>query len=262
VVNLTLLLLIVMGGLGFIVIFELGHQRSFQWEKMSLHSRLVLIITALLILGGTLLFFILEYQNTIKNLPWGSKILVSLFQSITTRTAGFNTVDIGLLSNPTLFVIIILMAIGASPGSCGGGIKTTTFAIIVSFIVSRFRNRENVNLFFRRVPSHIVSKAISISFFTLVLIILGTTLLLISELAEVSHQESRGMFLELLFEVTSAFGTVGLSTGSTPNLTPLGRLIIVFLMFVGRLGPLTIALAIGRKDKLHYKYAEENVLVG
>lgn len=262
VINLTLLLLIIMGGLGFIVIFELRHQHSFQLKKISLHSRLVLTITALLILGGTVLFFVLEYQNTIKNLPWGSKILVSLFQSITTRTAGFNSIDISLLSNPTLFVFILLMIIGASPGSCGGGIKTTTFAIIVSFITSRFRNRENVNLFFRKVPSHIVSKAVSISFFTLVLIILGTSLLLISELAEVSHQESRGMFLELLFEVTSAFGTVGLSTGSTANLTPLGRVIIVFLMFVGRLGPLTIALAIGRKDKLHYKYAEENVLVG
>lgn len=262
VINLSLFLLIIMGGLGFIVIFELWHQRSFKWEKISLHSRLVLTVTTLLILGGSLLFFLLEYQNTIKHLPWGSKILVSFFQSITPRTAGFNTIDISLLSNPTLFVLIILMIIGASPGSCGGGIKTTTFAIIVSFITSRFRNRENVNLFFRGVPSHIVSKAISILFFTLVLIILGTTLLLISELAEVSHQESRGMFLDLLFEVTSAFGTVGLSTGSTANLTPLGRVIIVLLMFVGRLGPLTIALAIGKKDKIHYKYAEENVLVG
>ena len=118
VVNLTLLLLIIMGGLGFLVIFELSHQRSFQWEKISLHSRLVLTITALLILGGTVLFFVLEYANTIKDLPWGSKILVSLFQSITTRTAGFNTIDIRLLSNPTLFVFIVLMIIGASPGSC------------------------------------------------------------------------------------------------------------------------------------------------
>ena len=158
--------------------------------------------------------------------------------------------------------MVILMIIGASPGSCGGGIKTTTFAINLAIIKARFHNQRDVNIFYRRMPSHIVSKTISITFFTLFLIILGTMFLLFTELAEVSHQASRGMFLELLFEVVSAFATVGLSTGVTSHLSPIGRIVIVLLMFIGRLGPLTVALAVGSKEKIHYKQAEENVLVG
>ncbi len=262
VVNFTLFALIILGGLGFIVIFELHRHRPLKFNKLSLHSRLVLLMTGILIIGGTVLFFVLEFDNSLKPLSWDAKILTAIFQSITTRTAGFNSLDISTLTNPTLFVMIVLMIIGASPGSCGGGIKTTTFAINLAFIKSRFHNLSDVNIFYRRMPSHIVSKTISITFFTLFLIILGTMFLLFTELAEVSHQASRGMFLELLFEVVSAFATVGLSTGVTSHLSPIGRIVIILLMFIGRLGPLTVAVAVGSKEKIHYKQAEENVLVG
>lgn len=261
-VNVVIMALITLGGLGFIVIFEIQHRRFRNFGSLSLHSRLVLVTSALLVLGGALIIFLLEFGNTLHPLPWHTRILSSLFQSVTTRTAGFNTLDLGSLSNATLFVMIVLMIIGASPGSCGGGIKTSTFAVIVAMITARFRDRESVNIHFRRIPYSTVSKAISITIFSFSLITIFTMLLLITELAEISHQASRGQFLELLFEVSSAFGTVGLSMGKTPFLSSAGRVLIVLLMFIGRLGPVTVALAVGTKEKSYFKQAEENVLVG
>lgn len=262
IVNFTISILIILGGLGFIVIYELHRVRELRWSSLSFHIRLVLVMTILLIVAGAILFFFLEIKNSIEKLPWDTKILASFFQSVTARTAGFNTINIGSLSNPTLFILIILMFIGASPASCGGGIKTTTFAILISMLKARFSNQENVNLFYRRIPSETVSKAISITFFSFICVTACTVLLLITELAGLSHRESRGLFMELLFEVTSAFGTVGLSTGTTPNLSSAGRILITMMMFIGRLGPLTIAMTVGRKEKAYYKYAQEKVLVG
>lgn len=262
VINFTLALLIILGGLGFIVIFELRRFQKNRSYGLSLHSRLVLLTTAFLILSGAFLFLLLESKNAVENLPWDTKILTSFFQSITARTAGFNTLDIGSLTNPTLFILIMFMFIGASPGSCGGGIKTTTFAILVSLFKNRFYNQDDVSLMNRRIPSAVISKVISVTFFSIILIALFTILLLISELAGLSHQDSRGMFLELLFEVTSAFGTVGLSTGLTPDLSAEGRLIITLMMFIGRLSPLTIAMAVGNMKKKRFKYAQENIMIG
>ncbi|MEA1914344.1 MAG: TrkH family potassium uptake protein [Campylobacterota bacterium] len=262
IVNFTITSLIILGGLGFIVIYELPRLRKFHLHDLSFHSRLVLVMTIILIFTGALLFFALESKNSIENMPWQTKILTSLFQSVTTRTAGFNTIDISLLSNPSLFIIIIFMFIGASPASCGGGIKITTFAILFALIRARFRNQDDVNLFYRRIPSESVSKAISITFFSAVVVLLCTMLLLITELAGLSHYESRGLSIELLFEVTSAFATVGLSAGATPDLSSAGRILITLMMFIGRLGPLTIAMTVGRKQKTHYKYAQEKILVG
>ncbi|MBN1348507.1 hypothetical protein JXJ21_03795 [candidate division KSB1 bacterium] len=261
-VNLVICLLIIFGGLGFIVIYEMAWLRRFRWQQLSFHSKLVLWMTMTLIGTGALLFFILESRNSIENLPWGAKLLTSLFQSITARTAGFNTINLGLLSNPCLFILMVLMFIGASPASCAGGIKVTTAAIIIAVVKARFSNQEDVNLFYRRIPSESVSKAISIVFFSGLCIMICTLLLLITELAGVSHQESRGLFLELLFEVISAFGTVGLSVGVTPNLSLVGRILIITMMFIGRLGPLTIAMTVGRKGKMYYRYAQEKVLIG
>jgi len=262
VINFTLSALIVLGGLGFIVIFEVDRLRRQRSIGLSLHSRLVLFVTAILILCGTFLILLLEYKNTMEDLSWTSKILTSLFQSVTTRTAGFNTLDIGLLSNPTLFILILLMFIGASPGSCGGGIKTTTFAILMSLFKNRFLNQDEVNLMDRRIPSEIISKAISVTFFSLILIALFTILLLITELAGLSHLESRGLFLEILFEVMSAFGTVGLSTGLTPHLSSEGRLLIALMMFIGRLGPITIAMSVGQEKKRRFRFAQESIMIG
>lgn len=262
ILNITLISLIVIGGLGFIVISEIAFQHRRQFAKLSLHSRLVLYTSGALILGGFVFFLLMEFNNAVAPLNWKSKILTALFQSVTTRTAGFNSVDISLLSNSTLFVIIILMFIGASPGSCGGGIKTTTFAILIAQIKARFQAREEVNLMYRRIPGEVLSRAISIGFFSSMLIVIFTIVLLTTELPGLSHQASRGLFLEILFEVTSAFGTVGLSTGLTPSLSQAGRVLIVMLMFIGRLGPVTIATAVGTHEKQTFKYASENIMVG
>lgn len=262
IINITIFSLIIIGGLGFIVIYELLHVRHKRFRFLSYHSKIVLSTSGLLILLGALLFYALEWKNTLGSSPVHTKFLTSIFQSITTRTAGFNTVDFVHLTNPTLFIIICLMFIGASPSSCGGGIKVTTAAVLFAFLRARFHNQDQVNLYNRQVHSDSLSKAMSIGFFSMVLVILGTMLLLATELAGVAHTDSRGMFLELLFEATSAFGTVGLSVGITPTLSTAGRIIVAALMFVGRLGPLTVAMSIGRKKRPGYNLAKERVLIG
>ena len=261
-VNITTMALIIAGGLGFVVVYELYNNRSLRWRTISLNARIVLTTTAGLILTGSLFFLLLEWHNGLRGLSLLQAVQTALFQSVTTRTAGFNTIDLNILSNPTLFVFLILMFIGASPASCGGGIKTTTFAIILAHIRAMFHTQDETNIFSRRVPDAAVSRAISITFFAMTIILIGTSLLLITELTGLSHQESRGQFLELLFEVTSAFATVGLSMGKTPGRTEAGKVIILSLMFIGRLGPLTMAMAIGKKEKMRYRYVQEDVLVG
>ena len=262
IVNFTISSLIILGGLGFIVLYEFLHFKNLAVKKLSLHSRIVLVMTICMIIGGMFMFFMLENKNVLYGLPFKTKLFASFFQSVTARTAGFNTIDLSLLSNPCLFVLIILMFIGAAPASCSGGIKITTLAILLAFIKARFNNQEDVNLHNRRVPPDSVSKAISIAVFSFLSIVICLTLLLITELAGISHNESRGLFLELLFEIISAFATVGLSTGTTPNLSAAGCVIITAMMFIGRLGPLTIAMTVGRKQKIYYKFAQENILVG
>ncbi len=261
-VNFTVTSLIILGGLGFVVIFEINRRWRQNIRTLSLHARLVLRTTAVLIGAGAVAILLLELNNTMADLSWGTRILTSYFQSVTARTAGFNTLNLGAFSDATLFILILLMFIGASPGSCGGGIKTTTAAVLLALIRSRFRNEENVHLLYRRIPNDVLAKAISVVFFASVLIALFTFLLLLSEAGGMAHQQGRGLFLELFFETTSAFGTVGLSTGITPKLTPFGRLLITMVMFIGRLGPLTVAIAVGPQARTRFTYARENVLVG
>ncbi len=261
IVVLTIGLLIILGGIGFVVLYEL-HSRRVKFKKLSLNTRIVLSTTVSLILFGFILMLIFESGNTLNNFSWPQKILQAFFQSVTTRTAGFNSLDIGRLSNATLFIMIILMYIGASPSSTGGGIKTTTLATILAFARSRFNNQEHTQMFNRRLSGSAVSKAVTIVIFSSLTIILFTTLLLFTELSGHSHQASRGLFMELLFEVTSAMATVGLSTGVTPHLSPTGRILITLIMFIGRLGPLTTALAIGKKEPQKFKYVKEEILIG
>ncbi|MEK7729613.1 MAG: TrkH family potassium uptake protein [candidate division KSB1 bacterium] len=262
IVNFTLTTLIILGGLGFVVIFEIMRKRKQGPRRLSLHARLVLRSSGLLVFGGMALLLVFEYGNAIEDLPWSAKLWGAYFQSVSARTAGFNTINLGALSDASLFLLLLLMFIGASPGSCGGGIKTTTFAILLAFIKARFHNLSDANLLQRRIPEETVSKAIAIFFFSLSLILTFTVLLLLAETQLVSHQMSRGIFLELLFEVTSAFGTVGLSVNVTPTLSEVSRLLITLVMFIGRLGPLTIAIAVGGEKKARFQYAQENVLVG
>ncbi len=264
-VSLTIMALIILGGLGFAVITELA-SRPLRWRsgfrRMSLNSRIVLMTTGALILVGAFLFWILERHNTLMSMSPSDRVLVSFFHSVTARTAGFNTVPTSNLTSATLFVLIGLMFIGASPGSVGGGVKTTTFAIYVMMIVSYLKGRENVEVLGRTVPRQITSKAMVTIATSFGLVIVSALLLQIIEargraLAEHTH------FLDWLFEVVSAYGTVGLSTGVTAGLKDASKLVLVCTMFAGRVGPLGLVLSLfGREDTQRFKYPEENVMIG
>jgi trk system potassium uptake protein TrkH len=254
IVNFTIMALIILGGLGFLVLLEL-----FQYRKngtLSLHAKLVLKVTFILILTGFIIILLIEFNNplTLGSLNLKEKIYGSLFQSVTPRTAGFNTIDIGRMQNATLFLIIILMFIGASPSSTGGGIKTTTFGLLVLYTWSIITGKEGVHLFKRRVSSEIIPKALTIITLSLTLVITMSFLL--------SYIE-REDFIKILFEVVSAFGTVGLSTGITSSLSIAGKIIIIITMYTGKIGPLGLALSlIQKREPEIIKYPEEKIIVG
>ncbi len=250
--NLTVCLLIISGGIGFLVISEIKEKKRF--SSLSLHSKIAITTTLILLLSGTAIITLMEWKNTLKGLPVPYKILAGFFQSTTARTAGFNTVPIEDMTNATLFFLILLMFIGASPGSCGGGIKTTTFASILLLGISRLRGYEYPHAFRRTIAKETIAKSISIVMISTAVVISGLMLLLISE-------SDKG-FLNLMFETISAFGTVGLSTGITPDLSCTGKLILIFIMIIGRVGPLAIAIAISRQEVKRYYYAEEQIMVG
>lgn len=236
IVNITIMSLIVTGGLGFSVMgainaFLLGNRRG----PPDIHTRLVLITTALLLVFGTVGIYFLEMQNpSWSQMDVGEKIMAAAFQSVTTRTAGFNTVDMNNLKASTMFLMIILMFIGASPASTGGGIKTTTLAIMALTLDSQMRGESDVVVYRRTIPMDVVVKAFLITAISAVLVAVFTFLLLLLEDAAP---------IRLLFEVISAFATVGLSANITPSLGSLSQLLIIVLMFIGRVGPLTLALS-------------------
>jgi trk system potassium uptake protein TrkH len=264
-VSLVICTLVILGGLGFVVVSELWdrflRRRSLR-KRLSLHARLVLTVTAALLVVGTAMVFLLEGNNTLAGMLPGNKLLASFFQATTPRTAGFNTIPIGACGSATLLFMMILMFIGASPGSCGGGIKTTSFAVLLGLAVSRLKGTEDVNMFSRRVPDEIVSRAISVAFFGGVMLLAVIMLLCVTETA-LQRSYSGDSFLALVFEAVSAFGTVGLSTGVTPSLSAVGKLLIIVLMMVGRLGPLTIAIALAaRESRPRFRYACETVMIG
>lgn len=267
-VNLIVMSLIVLGGLGFIVLFDLANGIRFgagkRRQAISLHTRLVLVTTAGLIAFGFAAFLTIESFNSLEGLPWPTRLLVSLFQSVTCRTAGFSTVDTGSLAHATLLVLMGLMFIGASPGSTGGGIKTSTFALQVALVVARFRGSEDVNCCHRRVPANLLAKAFALAVFGVVTVGMFGLLLSITELGVSPFSRSTERALPVLFETVSAFGTVGLSTGLTPHLSMVGKVLIVLLMLIGRVGPLTLAIALGRGERrpAGFRYAQECVLVG
>ena len=253
-INMVIAALIIIGGLGFTVLLDIGAKRKF--SRLSLHSKLVLIMTGVLLGLGFVAFLILEFTNpnTIGELPWWQKLLVSFFHSVVPRTAGFSTVDIGELYNPTLFFLVFLMFIGASPSSTGGGVKTTTIGAMLAASVAIVRGYSEVELLERRLPKEIIFRALAIFLMALGLLSVGTMVLAGTEPFP---------FLDILFEATSAFGTVGLSTGLTPSLSPVGKVIIMILMFVGRLGPMTAAAALAQRMQTpSYKYPEEKIVVG
>jgi len=262
IINLTIMGLIVLGGIGFIVLYEIIAKIRGSRKKLSLHSRIVLLMSVSLILSGAVLFYFFEMHHILKESSWQESLLASLFQSVTCRTSGFNTVDIGQVTNASILLMLALMFIGASPGSTGGGIKTTSFALLLMMIWNRFRGSEHVNVFNRTVPEEILTRTISIIFASAVSVSLITSILLLSGNPDsLPPAGSRHFFVEYLFETVSAFGTVGLSMGITAQLNDLQKLAITLMMFAGRVGPLTLAFA-WSSSKRKIIYAEESVMVG
>ncbi|MBU1356758.1 MAG: TrkH family potassium uptake protein [Candidatus Edwardsbacteria bacterium] len=268
VVSLTISGLVVSGGLGFIAISDIYKTGIRRTEKrLTTHSKLVVMMTLSLIITGTVLIYLLERNNTLAHLSPAAQWLAALFQSIAPRTAGFNTVNIGLMHFPTLMLIIILMFIGASPGGTGGGIKTTTFGVMMASIWTTLTGRSRVLIFKKRLEHEFINRAFVLSAIAAMMLVLVTLLLLQSEIAHFTAER----MMPVLFEVVSAFGTVGLSIGSAIN--PLlsfshdfsnwGKLLIILTMFAGRLGPLTMGSAVvwHRKDQ-PFEYPEAKVLIG
>ncbi len=263
IVNLTIMGLIVHGGIGFVVQYEILARLKGVQKKFSVHTKIVIISTAVLIVSGAFLFYLFERNHIIRDVPIGTKILASLFQSITPRTCGFNTVDIGLLTNATLLLLIVLMFIGASPGSTGGGVKTTSVALLFMMIWNRMKGNEDVNVFNRTVPKEIISRTISIIFASAFSVAIIWSVLLITGGGNLPIAESRHFFVEYLFDTVSAFGTVGLSMGITPKLNDIQKYALIIMMFAGRVGPLTLAFSLSRSTgKRGLTYAEEGVMVG
>jgi trk system potassium uptake protein TrkH len=263
VVNLVIMTLIVSGGLGFVVLTEIGRLR--RTRRLSVHSRLVLTATAVLIAAATVLIFLLERRNplTLGNLASPQALMAALFQAVTPRTAGFNTIDIGAMTQPALFLLMVMMFIGAAPGGTGGGVKVTTFSITVAALWATVRGAEEPSIFKRRIPSSLVARAFFICLIAFLALNGIAGLLLVT-------QDQERVLLKILFETTSAFGTVGVSMGERGSPLSLaghfndaGKLLIMAMMFMGRIGPLTLAVAVARRGTpARYRYAEGKILVG
>ena len=246
---------IIIAGIGFTVLTEIYESKNLR--KISVHAKLVIITTLILLLGGAILFFSFEYNNpnTIGNMSLGDKILNSIFASVTPRTAGFFSVNLVDMTTASKFLTILLMFIGGSPGSTAGGIKTVTIAILVLTVVSVIRGREDTECFGRRFSKEVIYKAFTIFFLELSLLMIVPLILSITE---------QGVpYLDLLYETASALGTVGLTLDLTPNLTSIGKLLIMSMMYIGRVGPLTVILSLRKNDKNNsVKYPEGKILIG
>jgi len=267
VVNLTVMVLIVLGGLGFVaamdVIEQIGAKIHGVRRKLAVHTRLVVTTTLILIVTGTLVFLVFEWNNSFATETFGAEFVQSFFLSVTARTAGFNTVETAHLTNMTLVIVILLMIIGASPGSTGGGVKTTSLVVLWTLVRSHLLNRPEAEVSGRRIPTELVAKALALVVLYGCVVVLGMIALQATEFGELPHQTTRGMFLEHLFEVVSALSTVGLSTGVTTQLSDSGLLVLMGLMFVGRVGPLVIAASlIGERSQLKFRYAETDIMIG
>ena len=257
--NVTIMTLIVLGGLGFLVLSE---SMDFfvkiircSRRKISLHFKLVWVMTLFLIVLPFLSFLMIEWNQSLQGFSLKEKILASLFQVIAPRTAGFNTMELGSLNPAAVFLLISLMFIGASPGSTGGGVKTSTVGVIFAFIKSRIAARESINIFYRTLPLELVTKAFTVVFLSIGVIFVSCAVLFLTQ---------SGMSMEeTFFEVFSAFGTVGLSLGMTAKLNAVGKIVIIFSMFIGRIGPLTLLYAFSREKAFgKFEYVEESVMIG
>ncbi|MHC4250488.1 MAG: TrkH family potassium uptake protein [Planctomycetota bacterium] len=267
-VNLVIVTLIIVGGIGFPVLRDLARfvrapRKGGKRLSLSLHSKIVLLTTALLLVLGTVSFLATEWGNeaSLASLPVHRRFLAAFFQSTTARTAGFSTLNIGALAPATLFFMVFLMFVGASPCSTGGGVKTTTLGILGVLAISKLRGREEPSAFGRSIPRQVVSRAVTVALLSLLLVVTFTWMLLVTEKSALA--DGRFSFMQVVFEAVSAFATVGLSTGITSSLGGASKLLLVALMFVGRLGPLTVVVSVARRERPDkVKYPAEQLMVG
>ena len=250
----SLVCVITLGGLGFPVLVDLYHYRKD--HRLSLHSRVVLITSAALVTVGVLSVAVMEWTNphTLGGEPVSTRAAMSLFQGVTPRTAGFQTVSYPQMREPTLVVQVVLMFVGTAPTSTGGGIKVTTLALVALIVVAQVRGQDTITLFWRTLPRPLIARALSVLAVASLLVLLSTVALMVSDGLEL---------LPALFEVTSAFGTVGLSLDVTPDLSTFGKILISAVMFLGRVGPITFIVALAARQRpAQYKYPEEEIAIG
>ena len=259
-VNITIMLLVTLGGLGFAVIMDIIRHRRF--SKLMLQSRVVLVVSGILFVSAALIIGVIEWNNpkTMGMLGTPAKIMASCFQSVTMRTAGFDTIGQGDMTQASKLISSIYMYIGASPASTGGGIKTTTFFIIVMCVYSTVRGHQDINVFHRQLNKQLTRKSFVIAGLALSLVMVDTVTICVIE----NLSGGDDSLANVLFEVVSAFGTVGLSTGITAGLYPISKILLILTMFSGRLGPLTLSMAISgasaKPESLHYP--EDRLIVG
>jgi trk system potassium uptake protein TrkH len=268
-INGIIMLLIILGGLGFSVIIEGAAFLSAKVRRQKIilqdgwHISIVLKTSFFLIIAGAIFLYFTEFIFFKPYLPWSKAILTALFQSVTCRTAGFNTLNIAAMTDGALLFMIILMFIGGAPGSCAGGIKVTTFQVLHSFIKAQIRGRHQTVIGKYAVDKESVNNALTLVFFSVAIIFLSIIALNFTEGGGASHLRTEGRFLEILFEVVSAFGTVGLSADLTPKLSSGGKIIIICLMFIGRLGPLVLLSSVQSfGTKLLFSRPEEKISIG
>ena len=266
VVNLTICALIILGGLGFFVWFDIAKNLKLKdlptravkhfHHFFELHSKIVLMMTTILLVSGTVLFYILEHDTVLKDLGFFDGLLVSFFQSTTLRTAGFATVDYSQLCTATKLFMCLFMFIGGSPAGTAGGVKTVPVAIIIATMKSVFKGESHIRMFERRIEDDVLKRVLTILLTSLTLVFIGAMILSITEDAS---------FIDICFEVISAFGTVGLTIGITSDLTVIGKIIIILLMYAGRIGPITMILSFMRKSRKntgHVVYPKGEIILG
>lgn len=261
----VIMVLVVLGGIGFLVLEEvLGSPRAGR-RGLSLHARLVLVTTAALIVGGAILFGLFEWNSALAPEPWYQRLTQAFFLSVAPRTAGFVSLDYNMLTPASIFLTVILMMIGGSPGSVSGGLKTTTIAVLVALAIARMRGEVITHAFRRTIPEVTIQRAIGLVVMAIVFLSTAILVLEVIELRGMSHQASGGAFMEIVVEAVGAFTTAGLSLGLTPLLTWGGKLILALLMYVGRVGPLTLAASMmiaARQARPRIRYSSEDVIIG
>jgi len=264
IISLTTGLLVIFGGLGFLPMSELLERLTGERRRpLSLHTRTVVLVTAVLLVLGWTVFALLEWRNALAGLPWGERLLAIWFQGITPRTAGLASLDYGAVTPATLLFTMGLMFVGASPGSTGGGVKTTTVGVLFAMLVARVRSRRQVSSLRRGIAPATVAGAVAVFVLCSAVVMIGMLAVTLCEHGAGGGVEARARFLVEAFEVVSAFGTVGLSTGITPELSDASWYVLVAVMFIGRVGALTLGLALaGREPRFGPRYAEEELVVG